>query len=214
MHGSRGETARVKTKLSKSGTKRQESPSRAAWGFSEDVSLPTDLSRPRAIPRKTPREVVAVMTPPSPTRLPANGPVTSESSAADLDDTAKLPFCPGCLRSVNFSLPRDSTRPREVRRRVRRKVGFRSISRSLHQALSREISSANEKSCGIRTNPAPALREVDQSEESSDFSRSAQTPHPDPLTREKGATESGSASLGRYSGKRYPEGRPDEVCRF
>jgi hypothetical protein len=43
------------TKLPKSEVRRAESSRHAAWEFSEDVSLPTDLSHPRAIPLKTPQ---------------------------------------------------------------------------------------------------------------------------------------------------------------
>ncbi len=115
-------------------------------------SLPKDSTRPRAVTKIKPgaRGRCRHMTHPPLALLPANGSHTSESSARDVSDTRRISrFRPQCLRSDRFSLPTDSTRPREASRRGAPKGGFRERS---PQPPSRTIERKRSDEQGIARN--------------------------------------------------------------
>ncbi len=139
--------------------RRAESPTHASPCFCGDFSLPTDLSRPRAVPSKHrgARDLGQIACFPPRFSLPTD---LSRPRAARQGgiDTARLTSPPGHLHSDRFPLPMDLTRPREAGRRVRPKVR-RAFPHSLHPLLSRGVGNVC-KPAGIffAYSPSPATR--------------------------------------------------------
>ncbi len=106
-------------KLPKGKPKRGESPCLATLGFSGDVSLPTDSTRPRDIPQKSP-------TARKRGRLAASSPRATlcqrtrhiREQRVGRWRQGEAPVWTQRFHPGHFSLPTDSTRPREVSRGV------------------------------------------------------------------------------------------------